>query len=76
MTALVLLLAGAVLADPVVTHEQQRTILAQEIARHQQQIELPNAPPLYHLRYQLLDFRQSQARATSFLASFSLLKFH
>jgi len=61
---LLTLLAGVSQADEITVPEQQRTILAQEIQRHQEQLTLPGAPPLYHLRYHLLDLHQAQARAS------------
>ncbi len=64
MTALSLLILGATLAEEPIDHATARSVLVQEIERHQQQLSLPDAPPLYHLRYQLLDFEQSQARAS------------
>jgi TldD protein len=51
-------------AEPVISHEQRRAVLAQELQRHQEQLDLPDAPPLYHLRYHLLDIQQSQALAS------------
>ena len=61
---LLTLLAGVGQTAEITVPEQQRAILAQEIQRHQEQLTLPNAPPLYHLRYHLLDLHQAQARAS------------
>jgi predicted Zn-dependent protease len=51
-------------ADEPLDHAMRRRVLAQEIARHQAQLALPDAPPLYHLRYHLLDIHQAQAKAS------------
>ena len=63
--SLMLLAAGATLAgEPTLEAEQVRAVLTEEIARHQSQLTLPDAPPLYHLRYHLYDLHQAQAQAS------------
>ncbi len=67
MTALLplaLLVSFAAAADEPLDHAMQRRVLAQEIERHQAEITLPDAPPLYHLRYHLLEVHQAQAKAS------------
>ncbi len=67
MTAALTLIALAVAAAPAAETfhpEVQRQVLAQEIERHQALLNLPDAPPLYHLRYHLLDIHQAQAKAS------------
>ncbi len=64
LSLLVLLAGAAVATEPPLEAEQVRSVLAQEIERHQQQLTLPDAPPLYNLRYHLYDLHQAQAQAS------------
>jgi predicted Zn-dependent protease len=65
------LASGPTTADEPADHALRQRVLAQEIERHQAELSLPDAPPLYHLRYHLLDVHQQQAQASfgSLLAS-------
>jgi TldD protein len=64
LSLLILAASAAVAEEPQLEAEQVRAVLAQEIERHQQQLTLPDAPPLYHLRYHLYDLHQAQAQAS------------
>ncbi|MFH1463685.1 MAG: metallopeptidase TldD-related protein [Pseudomonadota bacterium] len=62
--ALAVLCVPGALADPVLSSEQRRALLAEEVALHLEQLQLPDAPPLYHLRYHLLALQQASVRAS------------
>jgi len=44
--------------------EQLVQALASKVDLHEQQLMLPDAPPVYHLRYHLMQLQQAQARAS------------
>ena len=68
MTAAALILAALCApnawANAVLSSEEQRALLAEEVALHLEQLHLPDAPPLYHLRYHLLSLQQASAQAS------------
>jgi TldD protein len=64
LLAAVALAASPALADEPISSDRQRAVLQQELERHMGQLTLPDAPPLYHLRYHLYGLHQAQARAS------------